>query len=604
MSDRFLVWVGAGMLAAGVSAATVAGAGVACADDGATAGKGTGTSHSTKHVERKKKTDPEKADAAPRTSDGPESKADESADTDTDRKDAVGNQDDDADAIGDSDDARAVTPRRKNNRPAANRDDKPRAALTADADDAEPAHVDIADVTASGIAQAPISATAAPTPEVKPVTATRPSTDIVDAIVETASAVVGTLLSPFATNNIAPNIPGAEPEMWTLAAASRREFETAFESPSPADTANPPRPTLFNVIPSLFFNAFQAFEQAVAGQPQVPPGSTVRVQRSTLNIDCGPGYTVDADWYFPDTGDEPPTRLIYFQHGFPGSGAEYDYTAAELAERNQAIVVAPTISSNVFDCYGCQLGGDPMHAAIGRLFLGDRADLLASAKAAGFAGDALPERFVIAGHSGGGQLAGGAAGYFEEFAPDDEDHNLVGVLLLDTSPIGGAIERGLDKIPEDIPVYTIAAAPSFLNSQGGVERLLEQKRPDQFVGVELLHGTHGDFFQSHNAIVQIGGWIAGMGIPRAENIEGAQQLMQGWIGDWYDGTHTGVYGDLGSTIDVPGGATAYVLPAPPRHWSIIDLIVDLGLQSAQFANVFQTCAVDPSVAAASRCTAD
>jgi hypothetical protein len=40
----------------------------------------------------------------------------------------------------------------------------------------------------------------------------------------------------------------------------------------------------------------------------------------------------------------------------------YDYTAADLAERNDAIVVAPTISSNIFDCYGCQLTGDSMHA--------------------------------------------------------------------------------------------------------------------------------------------------------------------------------------------------------------------------------------------------
>jgi len=49
---------------------------------------------------------------------------------------------------------------------------------------------------------------------------------------------------------------------------------------------------------------------------------------------------------------------------------------------------------------------------------------------AGFEGEALPERFVLVGHSGGGQLVGGAAGYFEEFAPDAEDHNLAGVILL------------------------------------------------------------------------------------------------------------------------------------------------------------------------------
>lgn len=370
-----------------------------------------------------------------------------------------------------------------------------------------------------------------------------------------------------------------------------------------------PKPGLINVIGSFFFNTFQAFEQAIAGQPQVPPGSTVRVQRSTLDIDCGPGYTVNADWYFPETA-EPPTRLIYFQHGFPGSSAEYDYTAAELAERNQAIVVLPTISSNLFDCYGCQLGGDPMHAAVAKLFLGDREDLLASAKAAGFEGDALPERFVIAGHSGGGQLAGGAAGYYEEFAQESDDpeqaHNLVGVLLLDTSPVGGAIERAVAKIPEDIPVYTIAAAPSFLNSQGGVEKVLEAARPDSFVGVQLVGGTHGDSFQSHTALVQIGGWITSLGIPRAENIEAVQELTQGWINDWYEGTDTGVYGDLGTTVDVPdtGGAQAYVLPAPEHQWTVIDLVVELGLRSVLLTQVLETCAEDPSAsAAAASCSA-
>jgi pimeloyl-ACP methyl ester carboxylesterase len=241
-----------------------------------------------------------------------------------------------------------------------------------------------------------------------------------------------------------------------------------------------------------------------------------------------------------------------------------------------------------------------MHAAVAKLFLGDRADLLASAKAAGFEGDALPERFVIAGHSGGGQLAGGAAGYYEEFGSDDEDPDLVGVLLLDTSPVGGAIERGVGKIPDDIPVYTIAAAPSFLNSQGGVEKVLEDARPDQFVGVQLVNGTHGDAFQTHNLIVQIGGWIVGLGIPRPENIEAVQTLAQGWINDWYDGTDTGVHGDPGTMVDIPGtgGAKAYLLPAPEHQWSVVDLIVDLAFQSLLGTQVFETCAEDPSAAAA------
>ena len=72
----------------------------------------------------------------------------------------------------------------------------------------------------------------------------------------------------------------------------------------------------------------------------MPAGSTVTVGRSKLQIDCGDGYTVDADWYFR-TDDQPPTGLIYLQHGFAARAGFYNTTAAELAERTHSIVVAP-----------------------------------------------------------------------------------------------------------------------------------------------------------------------------------------------------------------------------------------------------------------------
>jgi acetyl esterase/lipase len=128
----------------------------------------------------------------------------------------------------------------------------------------------------------------------------------------------------------------------SLSATEMQAPEAISNSAVTAQGLTPGQPTLFNIVGSFAFGIFQAVENFIVGPPQVPPGSTVRVQRSTLEIDCGPGFTVDSDWYFPDT-EEPPTRLIYFQHGFPGSAAEYDYTAAELAERNNAIVVATTI---------------------------------------------------------------------------------------------------------------------------------------------------------------------------------------------------------------------------------------------------------------------
>jgi acetyl esterase/lipase len=382
----------------------------------------------------------------------------------------------------------------------------------------------------------------------------------------------------------------------TVHAAKVQELEAV-----PAAAA---QPSLLNVVGSFGWGLFDAFSNALFGQPQVPPGSTVSVKRSTLDLDCGPGSTVVADWYFPDS-EEPPERLIYFQHGFPGTSVAYDYTAAELAERNNAIVVAPTITGNLFDCYACNLGGDPMHATVGRLFIGEREELLASARAAGFEGDALPQRFVLVGHSGGGQLAGGAAGYFQLGAPADEDDNLAGVILLDTNAIGGAIERGLDNLGDDVAVYTISAAPSLLNANGGMNEALVAKRPNQFVGVELVNGAHTDGFQSHNPLVQLGGALFSMAFSRPENVEAVQVLAHGWINDWYEGTDTGVYGQLGSTIDIPGtdGARAYVLPTPTPQLTFIDRLLGAVLESTILLQNLAVCAEDPS-AATSRCSAE
>lgn len=558
MVGRISLWMGAGVVAAGVSAAALAGAGVAVADDGPGSPSGGGAA----------------------TSDSPKT-------TDSQSSSSATPSDEKATTSGAADETDNDKPNPRRHKPARLRVStaRPAAPTTqvvtkktdkADKVDGQPDHTAVKDpdpVAAATVAMSTSRPTSTPAS-----TPRKPT--VVDTVATAVSSAVTTFLKPLAVGTT-PVAPDAQPATKLQAAQSIS-----------------PKPGLINIVGSFAFGLFQAFDSFVAGPPQVPPGSTVRVQRSTLPIDCGPGYTVDADWYFLDTSTsaEPPTRLIYLQHGFPGSAAEYDYTAAELAERNNAIVVATSISGNLFDCYACHLGGDPMHAAVAKLFLGDRADLLASAKAAGFQGDALPERFVLVGHSGGGQLVGGAAGYFEEFAPDAEDHNLVGVILLDTSPIGGAIERGLAKIPDDIPVYTISAAPNFLNSQGAMNRALVAARPGQFVGVELVNGEHSDAVQTHNPLVQIGGQIAGLGFSRPENVQAVQVITQGWINDFYEDTHTGVYGALGSTVDIPGtgGARAYVLPTVAPKLTIIDLIVDAALRSTLLLKNVAYCAEDPS----------
>ena len=375
-----------------------------------------------------------------------------------------------------------------------------------------------------------------------------------------------------------------------------------FAAAAPAAETVQRKPTLLNVIGTLIFSALEFVTKILEGPPSVPAGSTVTVGRSKLQIDCGDGYTVDADWYFP-TDDQPPTGLIYLQHGFAARAGFYNTTAAELAERTHSIVVAPSLSSNLFACDSCQLGGDPLHYAVAKLFSGDREALTASASAAAGYDVVLPQRYVIAGHSGGGQLAAGAAGYAAQIAQvTGAPLDLAGVLLLDTSEVGGAVSRGIAKIPTDIPVLYITSEPSVLNDFGSVDAVLEAARPGQFNGVRLVGGTHSDAIQTTNSIVEFAFSLL-TGVSRPENIDAVRLLAGGWVRDMFAGTvydedeRTGIYGDLGSLIEIPtdnGTASAYVLPAPPHKFTLIDLVLRAFIESTN-ALRFGYCAVDPDV---------
>ena len=146
-----------------------------------------------------------------------------------------------------------------------------------------------------------------------------------------------------------------------------------------ASATAPPLPSVINLVGSAVFNLFGAATRLVEGPPVLPPGSTVTVRSSTLEI--GNGKVVPADWYYPDT-EQPPTRLIHLQHGFLASGPMYSYTAAYLAEGTNRIVVAPSLTSNPFAEDAFWLGGDGMHRAVADLFVGDREALTRSAVAA------------------------------------------------------------------------------------------------------------------------------------------------------------------------------------------------------------------------------
>ena len=201
-----------------------------------------------------------------------------------------------------------------------------------------------------------------------------------------------------------------------------------------------PRRTLINVDRELFLRPVRHVHASViAGPPVVPPNSNMRVGRSTLQIDCGDGYTADADWYVP-TSQEPPK-------GTDLPSARDPCRQCQLLRRHRRRVggVRRTASSSRPPSrrtsfrlrFVISLIGDPMHFAIAKLFSGDRAALNASLDAA-FEGEdiALPQKYVLVGHSGGSQLAAGVAGYASKLAGPNGSPDLAGVILFDTNDIG------------------------------------------------------------------------------------------------------------------------------------------------------------------------
>lgn len=585
MIDRFLAWLGAGLLTAGVSAALIAGGGVAAAETesvsdaaGATSSESTNSTGKKPDSEDGSKPDPKKDD----TTDEPAGTADPSEnDTEPGTDDQRPADEVPEDSAPTDEDTPTVSDTATNETPEKGSDHKGTGPT--------------ADATADGLDK---SATTLET--------------TMDAAENAEDAVTDTQDSDVPPQTEATTTQAAQTGPVEAAVAAAEANQTSLDTPLASAAAEPAAastgPTLINIVGTFFWGLFDLVSKMLDFPPVVPPGSTVTAGRSTLQIDCGDGYTADADWYFPTEGE--PDKFIYFQHGFPGRAGFYNLTLAELAERNNAVVVAPSITANYFACDGCNLTSDPMHAAVARLFEGDRAALLASAQAAGYEGT-LPEQFVISGQSAGGILAAGTAGYFEQFAPADEKSNMAGVLLFDTSATGGALARALDKLPATLPVLHIAAAPAPLNTYGNANQVLVEKRPGQFNGVQLVGGTHADAFRS-SVLLGIPQFVVGLvtGPSTPENVEAVHVLAQGWMTDMYAGrvydpaTRTGIYGDPGDpgevVIDVPtdaGLAHGYVLPGPTPRLTLIDLLILTLVESPTAVN-FANCAEDPSASAA------
>jgi pimeloyl-ACP methyl ester carboxylesterase len=200
-----------------------------------------------------------------------------------------------------------------------------------------------------------------------------------------------------------------------------------------------------------------------------------------------------------------------------------------------------------------------MHQAIANLFVDGNTALADSALAAGYAGP-IPDRVVLVGHSLGGGAVAGTAGYMVDSGTADR---LAGVVMLDGVGLDDTMTSSLDKVPGNIPIYQLAAPKYFWNQFGvGTDALLDA-RPDRFIGVTLVGGSHVDSMRGGNPLIQFSQQLVS-GFSKSENVAAAQILMVGWVNDMFAGTQDeGVYLDPGEelALDTPGGeATLVDLP--------------------------------------------
>ncbi|HET6735417.1 alpha/beta hydrolase fold domain-containing protein [Mycobacterium sp.] len=274
MTDRFSLWLGAGVVTAGVSAATIAGAGLAAADDGSAAGTGEKTTSESSNSPGAK---PDSNDDGPAAG-GSGVESDDPTDAD-DPGDGTGDEPNDADVANDRDEA--TNKRRDNDRSTQNEQPGPQ-----DGRSAQPAVDTVESSTETVDEQSALEEASDPLDQPQPVpdevTITETPVaesdaqgdagpmsgpekpDIVQTLAGAVSSIVTTLLNPFATST-APQVPAAQPQMWTLAAAARREFETGAVSPSLAEEVAPiensltytPGPTFFDQISLVVHEVFR-----------------------------------------------------------------------------------------------------------------------------------------------------------------------------------------------------------------------------------------------------------------------------------------------------------------------------------------------------------
>ena len=559
------VWMGAGVVAAGMSAALIAGADTASADTDTTGGSASSVDSATTAAAADSDSESDDTDeaggAGAADADEDDAEAEDSDETElTDELDDASDPDDASDLVDAVEDVDAVAD-------ADAVEDAEERTREADAGSASQPAVD--DVTDPARAADPSEGDAV-APEAEP--------DLLEGEPDKADALTA---APRDSVTAGPEPVSETPSAARFAADTIVAQQMSSALSAPQVMAAPAPRTFQEVIQSLVMDIIGVAVRFVSGPPIAAPGTDVTVRSSRLEIT--EGRYVRADWYYPDS-DEPPQRLIYLQHGYLGVGPMYSYTASWLAHRTNSIVVAPTLSSNRYVRDGFWLGDDQAHRATADLLLGDREALTASAVAAGFAkkygaGAALPETFTLVGHSLGAGVAAGAAGYYADAViASGATNRLAGIVLLDGAPPGDVLGQALDKLDglgADIPVLELGA-PREEGSRR-VDEALNGHRPGRFNGIVLDDGQHLDSMQGGSWLIQLVSYLY-QGFPTEQNKAAAQTIIAGWVNDIFAGRIDPTTGlcdgdDCAGIYAAPGQTVSIETPKGPATGAVIGSVI-------------------------------
>jgi hypothetical protein len=231
-----------------------------------------------------------------------------------------------------------------------------------------------------------------------------------------------------------------------------------------------------------------------------------------------------ADWYFP-TDAASADGVIWLQQDGTGSSSSVVRLATELAKQTNSLVVAPKFRSVTKP--GGGVSAEQLTMAVAQFFVGDRLALMSSANAAGYQGS-LPDKFLLVGLGKGGGFVTNAGGFTTD---NGAAVNLLGVVMIDGMVKEDQFVPALSKLDTvGIPAYQIAGPNhGVADPKGGTARLLTERHPSQFVGIQMPLKNTG-------AVIS---------------------ASAGWINDIYAGNgptdpRYGVYGNPNDGTYVPG----------------------------------------------------